>query len=108
MLYYYHSRSGWVKVEGVEYRRGSVVMGVDDDDPIVGCVEAIYMIASQVYLHVSVQSLVKYSTHFHAFVIAPTSPLQQKLVTPEQLVSPFPLPMRSVVVLLCVETEQSC
>ena len=57
MLYYYHCRSGWVKVEGVEYRRGCVViMGVDDDDPIFGCVKAIlYVVASQVYLHVSVQ-----------------------------------------------------
>ena len=97
MSNYYYCSTRWVKVDGVEYRRPSVVIiGVDDDDPIFGCVEAIYIIASQVYLHVSVQTIVKYSSHFHAFVIAPTSPTQQKLVEPEQLVSPFPLQMRSV------------
>ena len=69
---------------------------MDDDEPIFGCVEAIFIIASQVYLQVSVQTIVNYSSHFHAFVIAPTSPIQQKLVEPEQLVSPFPLQMRSV------------
>ena len=68
---------------------------MDDDDPIFGCVEAIYIVASQVYLHVSVQTIVKSSSHFHIFVMAPTS-TQQKVVEPEQLVSPFPLQTRSV------------
>ncbi len=87
-----------MKVEGVECRRRCVViMGVDDeDDPIFGCVEAVYNIASQVFLHVVVQKIVEYSSHFHAFVITPTSPVQQKLIEPEQLESPFPLQMRSV------------
>ena len=69
---------------------------MDDEDPIFGYVEAIYIIASQVYLHVSAQTIVKYSSHFHAFVVAPTSPVQQKFVEPEQLMSPFPLQLRSV------------
>ena len=95
MSYYYSTR--WVKVEGVEYRRRCVVIiGMGDDDPIFGCIEEIYIIASQVYLHVSAQRIIKYSSHFHAYVIAPTFPIQQKLVEPEQLVSPFPLQMRSV------------
>ena len=81
----------------MEYRqRCVVIIGMDDDDPILGCIEEIYIIASQVYLHVSAQTIVKYSSHFHAFVVAPTSPIQQKLVKPEQLVSPFPLQMRPV------------
>lgn len=99
MLYYYYCSTRWVKVEGVEYRqRCVVIMGMDDDDddPIFGCVEAVYVIASQVYLHVSAQTIVKYSSHFHAYVITPTSPVQQKLIEPDQLVSPFPLQMRSV------------
>ena len=32
----------------------------------------------------------------HAYVITPTSPVQQKLIEPDQLVSPFPFQMRSV------------
>ena len=97
MSYYYYCSTRWVKVEGVEYRRRCVVIiGMDDEDPIFGCVEAIYIIASRVYLHVSAQTIVKYSSHFHAFVIAHTSLVQQKLVEPEQLMSPFPLQMRFV------------
>ena len=89
----------------MEYRtRCIVIIGMDDDDPIFGCVEAIYAVASQVYLHVLAQTIVKYSSHFHAFVIAPTSPAQQKLVEPEQLESPFPLQMRSVSGLTTHET----
>ena len=40
----------------------------------------------------------KYSSHFHANVYSSpySSPIQQKLIKPEELVSPFPLQMRSV------------
>ena len=62
---------GW-RWKGVEYRRRCVVIiGMGDDDPIFGCIEEIYIIASQVYLHVSAQTIIKYSSHFHAYVIAP-------------------------------------
>ena len=86
----------WVKVEGVEYRRPcAVIIGLDEEDPVFGCIEAIYVVASQVHFQVSVQTIVQYSSHFHAFVIS-TPPIQQKLVTPQQLVSPFPLHVRFV------------
>ena len=80
----------------MEYRRPcAVIIGMDEEDPVFGCIEAIYVVASQVHLQVSVQTIVKYSPHFHAFVISTPSPIQQKLVTPEQL-SPFPLHVRFV------------
>ena len=42
MLCYYYCSTRWVKVEGVEYRqRCIVIVGMDDDDPIFGCIEAV-------------------------------------------------------------------
>ena len=80
----------WVKAEGLEYRKPCVlVVGVEDDDPVFARLEEIYVITSDVYFKVVMQSIVRYAAHFHAYVITPTSPKQYKLIKISDLFSPF-------------------
>ena len=68
----------------------------DDDDPMLGRLEEIFVVSSEIYFKVSMQTIVHYSVHFHAYVITSHSPKEYKLVKINDLFSPFPLHPRTV------------
>lgn len=66
-IYSFYSAK-WVQVDGIEYRKPCVLVDSieDDSDPVFASLENIYVALSEVYLEVSVQLTIDYSTHFHA------------------------------------------
>ena len=84
--------------DGIEYRKPCIlIMAVDDDDdPMLGRLEEISVVPSEIYFKVSMQTIVHYSVHFHAYVITSHSPKEYKLVKINDLFSPFPLHPRTV------------
>ena len=84
----------WVKYEGQEYRKPCIlVVGVEDDHPVFARLEDIY---TDIHFKVIMQSIVCYSSHFHAYVVISTSPKQFKSVNIRDLYSPHPLHPRTV------------
>ena len=66
-----HMHNIWVKAKGVEYKYCvGVILGVDEDDlPLVGCVNYIYVVNDDnVVLSVSKFST-KYEPHYRAYVL---------------------------------------
>lgn len=88
----------WAIANGVEYRKPAVlIVGVDDDeDPIFAHIEEIFVVCTQLYFKVSMDSIVHYSAHYHAYVTIPTFPVAYKLIELDNLYSPFPLHPRHV------------
>ena len=60
-----------VKVNGIAYKPlCTVLLGVENDDPIFIQVEAIYIVeTNKILLHVQVMRKVDYKVHFHVHVI---------------------------------------
>ena len=53
-----------------------LIMAVDDDDdPMLGCLEELFEVSSEIHFKVSMQTIVHYSVHFHAYVITSNSPM---------------------------------
>ena len=65
----------------------------DDDDPMLGHLEEIFVVSSEIYFKVSMQTIVHYSD---AYVFTSHSPKEYKLVKINDLFSPFPLHPRTV------------
>ena len=72
----------WVKAEGHKYRKPCVLLAdMDDDDyPIFVQFEEIFSISSNIYFKLIPQTTVQYSTHYHAYIITPTSPITYKMI----------------------------
>ena len=86
----------------MKYRSPCVlIVGVSGDEPAFARLEQIYIISSDVYVKVLMLSIVKYSVHFHAYVVSPTSPQLFKIIKIDDLYSPFPLHPRVVCGLTC-------
>ena len=63
----------WVKSDGLEYRKPCVLMvSVEDDDPVFARLEEIFVVSAEIYFKVAMQTTVRYSVHFHAYVIENT------------------------------------
>ena len=84
-------RTKWVIYDGIEYRKPCMlIVAVDDDDPMLGRLEESFVVSSEIYFKVSMQTIVHYSVHFHAYVVTSHSPKEYKLVKINDLFSPFP------------------
>ena len=73
----------------------AVVLGVEDDDPILKQMQAFYMYiveTNRILLHVQVMHTVDYNVHFHVDVIELSDVF--KTVVLDKLYSPLPLHVR--------------
>ena len=87
----------WVKSDGLEYRKPCVLMvSVEDDDPVFARLEEIFVVSAEIYFKVAMQTTVRYSVHFHAYVITSKSPREYRLIKINDLFNPFPLHPRTV------------
>ena len=74
-----------------------LTLGVENDDPSFGRVEAIYIANSNtVYFRVEVMCTLQYSTHRHLYIVEKTHNF--KTIYFESLYSVFPLHLRRVIV----------
>lgn len=82
--------------DGIEYRKPCILITAVDDDPVFACLEEIYVVSADIYLKVTMQTIVHYSVYFHAYVISSKSPKEYKLIKICDLFSPFPLHPKTV------------
>ena len=88
-----------MKSDGLEYRKPCVLMvSVEDDDPVFARLEEIFVVSAEIYfkVHMVMQTIVRYSVHFHAYVITSKSPREYRLIKINHLFNPFPLHPRTV------------
>ena len=86
----------WVRSDGLEYRKPCVLMvSVEDDDPVLIHLE-IFVVSAEIYFKVAMQTTVRYSVHFHAYVITSKSPREYRFIKINDLFNPFPLHPRTV------------
>ena len=88
----------WVICDGIEYRKPCILITAvdDDDDPVFARLEEIYVVSAEIYLKVTMQTTVRYSVHFHVYIITSKSLKEYKLIKISDLFSPFPLYPRTV------------
>lgn len=64
----FYLRTRWVKVDGNLYKpNAGIIIGVDDDLPVVGKIQDIYILDSKKILFCIKQFCTLYEPHYHAY-----------------------------------------
>lgn len=90
----------WAKVDGTLYRRPCFLnIGIINDVfPVFGKLEKILMTdTEEIYFEVESWVTVRYDSHYNAYVISSTEPLQCLTLHHEELISHIPLHARNVI-----------
>ena len=71
MLYY---RASHVTVYGTKYKKRCILaVRTENEDPLFGTVESIYISASDVWFNVEIAEVVEYNYHLHCYILKNTS-----------------------------------
>ena len=95
------SRSNWVKANGILYQK-PCVLRVENDYPVFGKLENIYLVINRVLFHVAVLETRNFNKHLQAYTIDYTSNLE--IIIHTQLVIPLPVHIHRVTLM---DTSQS-
>ena len=81
----------WVICDGIEYHKPCILITAvnDDDDSVFARLQEIYVVSAEIYLKVTMQTTVRYSVHFHAYIITSKSPKDYKLIKISDLFKPI-------------------
>ena len=71
-------------MDGLEYQpRCVLVFDLNQDDPVFGLVDDIFIISSEVFFKISVLSMIKMAYHYHAYLVEQVVPLRYVLINQE-------------------------
>lgn len=92
MLY----RTSWVKKDNILYKPSCVViLGVEDEYPLFGKVQDIYIVdSSRVYFCVRLLSTLEFNSHRHVYLVKLTT--STSIVCISSLCNVFPLSLRKI------------
>ena len=90
-----HLRTRWVKVDGNLYKPDcGVIIGIEDDLPVVGKVQDIYIINSNKVLFSLKQFYTFYESHYRAYTFRNDIDSITKFISYEQLLLHSPVHIR--------------
>ena len=84
-----------MKRDGILYQKPcAVLLRVENDQPVFGRLEEIFIVNNRILLHVSLLHTCTFDNHLQAYII--NTLLNSEMTLPTQLYSPFPMHIHRV------------
>ena len=85
-------RTSQVSVNGTLYKEGCVLaLRAEEDEPVFGTVESIYVFSNQVVFHVQLTELVEFNSHFNCYILSSSAMKEYMYVSHSSLLDFVPL-----------------
>ena len=85
-------RTSQVSVNGTLYKEGCVLaLRAEEDEPVFGTVESIYVFSNQVVFHVQLTELVEFKSHFNCYISSSSAMKEYMSVSHSSLLDFVPL-----------------
>ena len=95
MYIIFYRRTTWVKVDGNLYKpNAGVIIGIEEDLPIVGKIQDIYVIDGKKVIFSIKQFHTFYEEHYHAYTFQDNTEVITKFISYEQLFLQSPVHIR--------------